>query len=135
MSSDNAYSQYMENSIYTARPEELTLMLYNGLIKFIMKAQASLECKDYVHVNESLQRAQDIILEFQSTLNMKYELSKSLALLYDYIYRRLLDVNIKKDNAILEEVLGFARELRDTWAQAIKLARMRDRAQQSAAYA
>jgi flagellar protein FliS len=54
---------------------------------------------------------------------MKYEISQSLALLYDYMYRRLIDANIKKDKDILEEVLGFAKELRDTWAQAMKLAK------------
>ena len=133
MTQSNAYSQYKENSVFTARPEELTLMLYNGLVKFIMKAQASLESKDYADVNESLQRAQDIVLEFQNTLDMKYELSHGLALLYDYMYRRLLEANIGKDNAILEEVLEFARDLRDTWSQAMRLARKQDKTQRSAA--
>jgi flagellar secretion chaperone FliS len=123
MALNKAYSQYKENSIFTASPEELTLMLYNGLVRFIMQAQNAVDNKDISKVHESIIRAQDIIREFQSTLDMKYEISKSLMLIYDYMYRRLLDANIKKDKDILEEVLGYAKELRDTWSQAMKIAK------------
>ena len=68
-------------------------------------------------------RAQDILQYFQSALDEKYEVSQSLVLLYDYMYRRLLEANVRKDNEILEEVLGLAKELRDTWTQAMKFAK------------
>ncbi len=123
MVSNNGYNQYKQNSINTATPEELTLMLYNGLVKFIMQAQTGIEEKNLEKANNSIIRSQDIIREFQVTLNMKYEVAHSLALIYDYMYRRLVEANIKKDRDILEEVLGFAKELRDTWAQAMKLAK------------
>ena len=132
MAINKAYSQYKENSIFTASPEELTLMLYNGLVKFIMQAQKAVDENDIQKANESIMRAEDIILEFQATLDMKYELSHGLMLLYDYMYRRLIDANIKKDRVILEEVLGFAKDLRDTWAQAMKLAKNQARPQQMA---
>ena len=127
MALNKAYNQYRENSIYTSTPEELTLMLYNGLVKFIMQAQAAMDEKDYEKTNEYIFKALDIILEFCSTLDMKYSISKSLVLLYDYMYRRLIDANTKKDREILEEVLGFAKELRDTWSQAMKLAKTQSR--------
>lgn len=123
MSINNAYSQYKENSVYTASPEELTLMLYNGLVKFIMQAQKAIEDVDLEKANNSLIRAQDIVIEFQKTLDLKYELSGSLYLLYDYMYRRLIEGNVNKDKEILDEVLSFAKELRDTWAQAMKIAK------------
>ncbi len=123
MVSNNGYNQYKQNSINTATPEELTLMLYNGLVKFIMQAQTGIEEKNLEKANNSIIRSQDIIREFQVTLNMKYEVAHSLALIYDYMYRRLVEANMKKDRDILEEVLGFAKELRDTWAQAMKLAK------------
>lgn len=123
MSYNNAYNQYKENSVYTASPEELTLMLYNGLVKFIMQAQAAVEEKNIMKANNCIIRAQDIIVEFQTTLDMQYEVSKNLMSLYDYIYRRLVQANIKKDKDILEEILGLAKELRDTWSQAMKLAK------------
>lgn len=54
---------------------------------------------------------------------MKYEVSKQLGSVYDYMYRRLIEANMKKDKEILEEVLGMAKDLRDTWTKAMKLAR------------
>ncbi len=120
---NDTYSMYKQNSIMTSSPEELTLMLYNGLVKFIMQAQKAIEEKDIQKANESIKRAEDIISEFQATLDMQYELSKGLAMLYDYFMDRLVDANMKKDAAILEEVLHFVKDLRDTWAQAMKLAK------------
>jgi flagellar protein FliS len=123
MVSSNVYNAYKQNSVFTASPEELTLMLYNGLIKFIMLAQRAVEEKEVPKAHECIIRAEDIIMEFQVTLDMKYELSIGLAQLYDYMYNRLIDANIEKDAEILEEVLHFAKDLRDTWAQAMKLAK------------
>ncbi len=123
MTFNNAYSQYKNNSINTARPEELTLMLYNGLVKFLMKAVNEINENTLDKANESIIRAQDIIQEFRATLDMKYEVSNGLSLIYDYMNRRLIDANVKKDNSIVEEILNLAKELRDTWEQAIKLSR------------
>lgn len=119
----NASNQYQQNMINTASPQELTLMLYNGLVKFLKLSIQSLEEKNIEKVNNYIIRSQDIILEFMCTLDMKYEISKSLMLLYDYMNMRLIEANAKKDKAIVEEILGFAEELRDTWAQAMKLAK------------
>jgi len=120
---NNAYNQYKENSVFTASPEELTLMLYNGLIKFIMQAQKAIDEKDAKKAHESVIKAENIVQEFIASLNMKYEVAQSMMLLYDYMYRRLIEANTKKDKEILEEVLGFAKEFRDTWAQVIKISR------------
>ncbi len=117
------YDHYRENSATTAKPEELTLMLYNGLVKFIMKAQYAISQKDVAGAHENIIKSQNIIHEFMSTLDRKYELSESLMLLYDYMDRRLIEANIQKNTEILSEVLGFAKQLRDTWEQAMKIAR------------
>lgn len=120
---NKAFQQYQNNMVKTASPQELTLMLYNGLIKFLNLAKLGIEEKSIEKANNNILRAQDIIVEFMSTLDMDYEVSKGLMSLYDYMNRRLVQANIKKDKAIVEEVLGFAEELRDTWAQAMKLAK------------
>ncbi len=96
MTSNTAYKQYKENSVYTASPEELTFMLYNGLVKFIMQAQLAIDEKDNEKSHESIIKAQNIVREFQTTLDMKYGISQSLSLLYDYMYRRLLDANTRE---------------------------------------
>lgn len=121
MALNKAYDKYKENAILTSRPEELTLMLYNGMVKFIMQGINAIEKKDIEKANSSIIRAQDIITELQNTLDKNYNVSKSLNILYDYMYRRLLEANIGKDTDILNEVLFFARDLRDTWTEAIKI--------------
>jgi len=123
MSLNNAYNQYKENSVHTATPEEQTLMLYNGLVKYLMQAQMAVNDNKIEKAGTCIIKAQDIISEFRSTLDMKYDISHQLEQLYDYMYRRLVDANIKKDFGIIEEILGFAKELRDTWEKAIKIAR------------
>ena len=132
MISNNAYSnkvndQYRENTVFSSTPGELTLMLYNGMINFIMQARAAIDENRFEKANNCIIRVQEILQELQATLDMKYDISSNLQLLYDYMLRQLVDANLKKDGDILEEVLWFARELRDTWAQAMKLARRHDR--------
>lgn len=119
----NPYQQYKENAILTASPEELVLMLYNGIIRFIEEAKGAIEKKDYMAANNGIQRAQDIITELMLTLDMSYDISQNLYSLYDYMLRRLIDANVKKDVTILEEVKGFAIELRDTWNLALNKVR------------
>lgn len=120
---NKGFNQYKENSINTATPEELTLMLYNGLVKFLMQAQSAIDTNNLEKSNNSIIRSQAIIKEFQATLDMNYEVSENLDKLYDYMYRRLVEANIKKDSGIIEEILGYSRELRDTWAKAMKIAK------------
>jgi len=119
----NAYQQYKEKSIQTASPEELTLMLYNGLVKFIMRAIDAVDKHKVEEAHNNIIRAQDIVREFMATLDKKYEIAVSLELLYDYMLRRLIEANTHKDSAILGEVLDMAKQLRDTWEQAMKLAK------------
>jgi len=102
-------------------------MLYNGLIKFIMIAQRAIEEKDIQKAHDNIIRAEDILHEFKATLDMQYEVSHNLALLYDYFLDRLFEANIKKDADILDEVLHFVRELRDTWAEAMKIAKQQNK--------
>lgn len=123
MALNKAYNQYKENSIFTATPEELTLMLYNGLVKSIMQGQNSIEGNEIEKASNSLVRAQDILQYFRNTLDMRYDISEGLDALYEYMIRRLVDANMKKDQSIIDEILGMARELRDTWAQAMKFAK------------
>lgn len=120
---NTAHQQYQNNMVNTASPQELTMMLYNGLVKFLNFSIQGIEEKSIEKANNYILRSQDIIEEFNRTLDMDYEVSSGLSALYDYMNRRLIEANIKKDKAIVEEVRGYAEELRDTWAQAMKLAK------------
>ena len=120
---NNAAEAYKRQQIMTATPEALTLMLYNGCLKFIDEGIQSVKDKKWEDANTSLQKAQNIISEFRITLDMDYDISKQLMPLYNYTYDRLVEGNMKSDAAMLEEARGIIKELRDAWAQAIKKAR------------
>ena len=117
----NAASAYQNSAIQTASPAELTLMLYEGAIKFCNIALMALEKKDYNKVNENLKKAQRIITEFRVTLDHKYPVWEDFDRVYDYIYRRLVEGNISKDMEIIEDALKYIREMRDTWKEVMKL--------------
>mgnify|MGYP000863924582 CR=1 FL=1 len=119
----NEATAYMDNKVLTATPGELTLMLYDGAIKFCNIAIMAIENKDVQKAHENIMKAERIINELRVTLDFNYPIANEFDRLYDYIYRRLIDANFNKDIAILEEVLGFVRELRDTWKEAMKVAK------------
>jgi flagellar secretion chaperone FliS len=127
MSLNNAYEKYRINSVNTATPEELIHMLYNGLVKFILQAISSINDSNIEKANSCIIKAQNIVVELQVSLDKKIELSANLEILYDYIYRRLMDANLQKDIKVLEEILYFAKQFRDTWGQAIKIAKQQNR--------
>ncbi len=119
----NAAEAYKRQQVLTATPEALTLMLYNGCLKFIDEGMKALEIKDYEATNTALQKAENIISEFRITLNMDYEISHQLFPLYNYVYDRLVEGNIKSDMKQLEEAKTIITELRDAWVLAMKKAR------------
>ena len=120
---NTAADAYKRQQVMTATPEALTLMLYNGCLKFIKEGVEALAEKHYETANESLQKAQNIISEFRVTLNMDYEISHQLLPLYNYAYDRLVEGNMKSDPTIIAEASDIMTELRDAWAQAMKNAR------------
>ncbi len=116
----SALNQYKQNTVYTATPEELTLMLYDGCIKFMNIAKYNIENKNIQKSHEALLRAQDIIMELRSTLDPSYQISNNLMSLYDFMRQRLIDANINKDIKPIEEALELMTDLRDTWKEAMK---------------
>ncbi|AXN38753.1 MULTISPECIES: flagellar export chaperone FliS [Peribacillus] len=125
MAINNPYQSYQQNSVNTASPGELTLMLYNGCLKFITLGKKAIAEKNFQEKNTNLIKAQKIIQELMVTLKMDLAISKELMSLYDYLNRRLIEANIKSDLDILEEVEGFVMEFRDTWKEAIQLNRQK----------
>ena len=122
---NNPYAKYKEQSTSTASKEELTLMLYDGALKFCNQAIVAAEGNQVEKTHNLIIRVQDIIEEFQITLDRKYEVSKDFDVMYEYIHRRLIEANTKKDPAILEEIKELLREFRDTWKEAMTIAKRR----------
>jgi len=118
-----AQNTYKKNQVGTATPEDLTLMLYEGAIKFTKRAKQAIEEKDFNKAHEMNTRVQDIVSELIITLDRKYPIAEQMLQIYDYLKHRLVEANVKKDTAILDEVEEFFAEFRDTWKQAMVIAR------------
>ncbi len=116
----NAATLYQGTKVSTASPAELTLMLYEGAIKFCNIAQLGFETKDYEKVNNNIIRVQNIITELRATLDFKYETAKDFDAVYEYISSLLLQANIKKDPEMLTQALDQVREMRDLWKEIMK---------------
>lgn len=129
---NKAYSTYQNNAVNTASSGELTLMLYNGCMKFIKQAKRDMEQNNYEAKNTNIQKAQNIIQELMITLDQKAEISKQMMPLYEYMHFQLKEANVKNDAAILDEVLGFVIEFRDTWKQVILKTRQQNYSKQGA---
>lgn len=121
MLAKNGYSAYANSKIMTASPAELTLMLYEGAIKFCNIAIVGIEQKDIEKAHNNIMKVQNIITEFRATLDKKYEVSKDFDNVYAYLQERLQEANIKKDTEILEEVLTHLRTMRDTWKEVMEI--------------
>jgi flagellar protein FliS len=124
MALNNPYDKFKTDAIYSATPEELTLMLYDGALKFANIALIGMEKDDFEKANNNCQRIRAIIRELQTTLDYKYEISNQLNDYYEFILRRLYTANIKKDIEVMKEVIFLLRSIRDTWKEAMKIARI-----------
>ncbi|AEH52012.1 flagellar protein FliS [Pseudothermotoga thermarum DSM 5069] len=116
---------YLENAIKTASPAKLVEMLYERAIELLKEAKAAIEQKDYVLSNEKISKVQEIITELNVSLDMEKggEIAQSLRALYNYMYKTLIEANLKKDIQKLDEVLYFVEQLLDAWKVAMKTAK------------
>ena len=120
MALPSAYAQYNNSKVLTASPAELTLMLYDGAIKFCNLAINAVEEGQREMANTNIKKVEAIIAEFRATLNFKYPVAKDFDNVYEYLGRRLLEANLHKDKEILEEVLSHLRVMRETWTEVMK---------------
>lgn len=115
MALPNAYSQYNNNKILMASAPELTLMLYDGAIKFTNIALMAIEQKDVSKAHTNIVKVEKIIEYLRATLDMKYAVAQDFENIYVYLEQRLVEANTKKDPEILNEILEHLRSVRDNW--------------------
>lgn len=120
MALNNGYAAYANSKVLTASPAELTLMLYDGAIKFCNIAIAAVEKGDIEKAHNNITKVENIIAEFQSTLDHKYSVAEDFDKVYEYLQQRLLMANVKKDKEILEEVSKHLHTMRDTWKEVME---------------
>jgi len=117
------HNAYQVNAIETASPEQLTLMCYDGALKFMRRASMALTDGDLARLSEATGRAQAIINELNITLNMELggEIARNLRDIYLFVNRHLATGVMKKDARMLDEAMELIRGLRNSWAQAMNL--------------
>ncbi len=120
MAAADAYAQYANNKIMSASPAELTLMLYDGAIKFCNLAELGIEKKDVQKAHSNIMKVERIIEYLRATLDMSYEVAQDFENIYSYLGRRLIEANITKDIEIIKEVNSHLHAVRDNWIEVMK---------------
>lgn len=112
----NPYEQYKRMQVETASPGRLLIMLYDGALKNLRLAQESIVQKKTNQAHNYLIKAQNIVMELNLDLNMDAgEIATHLRGLYVYIHKRLVEANVKKDAAIIQESIDLLTELKEAW--------------------
>jgi flagellar protein FliS len=121
--SSSGHQAYQTNAIETASPEQLTLMCYDGAIRFLRRAAAACEEGDLAKLSEATGRAQAIINELNITLNMEAggEIARNLRSIYLFVNRHLATATMKRDVTGINDSINLISGLRDSWATAMKL--------------
>lgn len=121
MALPGAYAQYNNSKVLTATPAELTLMLYEGAIKFCNVAMIAIDNKDIEKAHTNIIKIEKIIDHLRMTLDMKYPVAQDFEHIYSYLSQRLILANASKNKEILEEVSGHLHEIRDTWKEVMRI--------------
>jgi flagellar protein FliS len=118
---DNPYSSYRKTQIETATSGQLVVLLYQGAVRFLSLALTALEEGNIEMAHKSLVKAQDIVLELRATLNPEAgDIAQKLDALYDYMLRRLVEANFRKEGGPVREVLAYLQELLPAWEAAAR---------------
>lgn len=121
MALPGAYAQYKNSKVLTATPAELTLMLYEGAIKFCNVAMTAIDNKEIEKAHINIVKTERIIDHLRMTLDMKYPVAQDFERIYSYLSQRLVQANASKNREILEEVNGHLHEIRDTWKEVMRI--------------
>ena len=118
----SAHQVYRQTQAQTAAPGELVVMLYQGALRFVTSAIEALDARDIQGAHNGLVRTQAIISELNTTLDVARggQFARNLSSLYDFMTRRLIDANVRKEAAPAREVQGLLRELLPAWQTAVR---------------
>lgn len=122
---NNAYNAYKNNSVNFASREQLLLMLLDGAVKFAKIARIAIIEKDVKKAHENIVKTENIFFELMATLDVNAggEWATSLFKVYEFINNRLIAANMKKDVAIMDEIIPLIEDVRNTWDEAYKMSK------------
>lgn len=115
----NGIDAYRQINVTTADPVRLVLMCYEGAIGSLKTAREKYNSREYEAKGKAIQKTQDILNLLMQSLDFEQggEIATSLEALYNYILRRLLEADLKKDVKIIEEAIYFLEELESAWKE------------------
>lgn len=124
MYGNNAFNVYKNNSVNYASKEQLLLMLVDGAVKFAKVAREALAEKDIRKSHENLVKVQDIFTELMVSLDQNAgDWARQIYQVYDFIKTRLFEINLKKDVAMMDELMPVIESIRDTWHEAYEVSK------------
>jgi flagellar secretion chaperone FliS len=111
--------EYRKNAVNGASPLQLIIMLYDGSLRFLEGGKRAMESGDREKQNENLQRAQKIVMELMSCLDMEQggEISKNLLGIYSYVLNELVMANLRDEVEPIERCMKILRDLRESWCE------------------
>jgi flagellar protein FliS len=113
----NGFHAYQETAITTQSRGRLIVMLYDGAIKFLRQAVLDLQQNDFAAKGEHIVRAQDILYELNTILDIEKggQIAQNLRALYNFMQRHLIEANLRKDPQMIREVISILEELNQSW--------------------
>jgi flagellar protein FliS len=120
----NPYQQYKNTSIYTMTKGELLVLLYDEMIKRLNHGKILMENGSYEEANNNFKKCRKILSHLTATLDSNFEFYDDLVSIYSFLSREIIKASSLKNIGVVDEILPLIRELRDTWAEADKIARI-----------
>ena len=119
MSTASLRSRYLGDSVATASPQRILVMLYDRLVLDLERAELALETGDRTEAAAQIQHAQDIVFELRESLRVDaWEGGPRLAALYSWMITELVQAGVKRDRNRVAACRQIAEPLRDAWRQA-----------------
>jgi flagellar protein FliS len=116
----NPYKTYLKNEIEGATKGKLILLLYDGAIKFLIFSKKAIEKQDIETAHNNIIKAENIIYELMSTLNMEAgEISENLLKMYDFMIWQLIEANKEKNKEKIDSVIRLLSTLREAWKEVV----------------
>lgn len=116
----NGYQHYKEQSVSTMTSGEMLLLLFDELLKRLLRAEIALKKPDYVLFDQSVTRSTEIVRYLKDTLDMQYEISHELSRMYDFFLYELSRLSASRKPLIIAELRPLIEELRDAFREASK---------------
>jgi flagellar protein FliS len=114
-----ARARYLSDTVATASPERLLVMLYERLVLDLTQAEDALRAGDRAGASARLMHGQDIVLELRTGLDVgAWSGGPGLARLYGYLHGELVGANVRADADRVRQCRDLIEPLRDAWREA-----------------